>query len=386
MFNFTYFNPSKLLFGENTIHLIGKELHLAGIKHILLVYGKNAIKANGVYDTVINSLNEAGIGYTELSGIKPNPVLTKVYEGIELIKTNQIDAVLAVGGGSVLDSSKAMAVGALYDGDVWDFFEGKLPVSKALPVYAVLTLSATGSEMNKNAVVTNEAEGKKWSIGSLYTYPTLSILDPTVQKTLPTRQTVNGAIDAISHVFETYYGGTNQTDVLDGISESIVKTIMKHAPILINEPDNYASRSELALSATLALNGLTGMGRAGDWATHGIEHALSVFNDIAHGAGLAILMPAWMKFVYKHDIAKFAKGAENIFGITEGTAEEKALVGIEALIHFYKSLGAPTTLREVGVTHDDLNTIADIANLAAPMGSLVSLDRDSIYQILEIAF
>lgn len=384
MLNFTMFNPTKLLFGEGTISSIGHHLKEANLHHVLLVYGRDSIKKNGVYDMVTTSLSESGIAFTELNGVKPNPVLSKVQEGIDLVKTHQIDAILAVGGGSVLDSSKAIAVGSLYDGNVWDFFEGK-PVTCALPIYAVLTLSATGSEMNKNAVITNEAEGKKWSIGSIYTHPTLSILDPSVQKSLPKVQTVNGAIDAISHVFEAYYGGTKQTDMLDHFSEGIIKTILEHTPILLNAPENYASRSELALAATLALNGLNGMGRAGDWASHGIEHSLSVFNDIAHGSGLAIIMPAWMKYVYKHDLAKFAKGATNLFGITEGTDEEKALAGIEALISFYRSLGAPTTLKEVGVTRDNLDEIADNAALSAPLGSLVKLEREDIYKILEIA-
>lgn len=386
MLNFTMFNPTQLLFGQNTIETIGTHLNKAAIKHVLLVYGKDSIKKNGVYDTVTHALNEAGIQFTELSGVKPNPVLTKVQEGIDLAKAHNIDAILAVGGGSVLDSSKAIAVGSLYDGNVWDFFEGKAPITRALPIYAILTLSATGSEMNKNAVVTNEAEGKKWGIGSIHTHPTLSILDPSLQATLPSIQTVNGAIDAISHVFEAYYGGTNHTDMLDSLSEGIIKTIIKHTPILLNDPSNYDSRSELALAATLALNGLNGMGRAGDWSSHGIEHSLSVFNDIAHGSGLAIIMPAWMKYVYKQDIPKFAKGATQLFGITEGTDEEKALSGIESLISFYRSIGAPTTLQEVGVKKEDLDTIADNAALSTPMGSLMKLERDDIYKILELAF
>lgn len=386
MLNFTLFNPTKLLFGKNTIETIGSHLKENTIKHVLLVYGKDSIKKNGIYDIVTTSLHTNGIQFTELFGVKPNPVLSKVQEGIDLVKEKGIDAVLAVGGGSVLDSAKAIAVGSLYDGNVWDFFEGKLPITKALPIYAVLTLSATGSEMNKNAVITNEAEGKKWGIGSLYTHPTLSILDPSVQVTLPAIQTANGAIDAISHVFEAYYGGTTHTDMLDTLSEGIIKTIIKHTPILLEDPTHYDSRSELALAATLALNGLNGMGRAGDWSSHGIEHALSVFNDIAHGSGLAIVMPAWMKYVYKKDVAKFAKAAENIFGITEGTDEEKALAGIHKLLDFYRTLGAPTTLKEVGVEKSDLASIADNAALAAPMGSLMTLEREDIYKILEIAF
>lgn len=385
MLNFTFHNATKLVFGKDTVSTIGEHISAAGINHVLLLYGKNSIKVTGVYDTVTESLRSHGITFTELNGVKPNPVLSKVKEGIDLMKTHQIPAILSVGGGSTLDSAKAIAAGSVYDGDVWDFFERKAPITSALPIFAVLTLSATGSEMNGNAVVTNEAEGKKWDISSPLVYPKVSILDPSIQSTLPATQTMNGAVDAISHVFENYYDGTSGTDMTDYLCEGIIKTIIKHTPILLADPANYDSRAELAWAATLALNGLTSAGRSGDWASHGMEHSLSVFNDIAHGSGLAILMPAWMKYVYHADTPKFAKFAENVFGITEGSEEEKALAGIEALREFYHSIGAPTTLTEVGVTKADLDTIADNAGMSTPMGSLVKLERDDIYKILELA-
>lgn len=385
MLNFTLYNPTKLVFGADTVKTIGNYISDSGVRKVLLVYGKSSIKNNGVYDTVVKSLKENNIEWIELSGIKPNPVLSKVQEGIKLAKDNCVEGILAVGGGSVVDSSKAIAAGACYEGNVWDFFEGIVSAQKALPLFTVLTLSATGSEMNSGAVITNEEEGKKWSFGSPYTYPKVSILDPEVQKTLPTNQTVNGAIDAISHVFELYYGGTNETDMVDEISEGIIRTIIKHTKVLLSDSLNYNSRSELAFAATLALNGLNGMGRVGDWSSHGIEHSLSVFNDISHGSGLAIIMPAWMKYVYKNDINKFAKFAKNVFGITEGSEEERALKGIEALREFYKSIGAPTTLSEVGVKEEDLDFIADNAAMRAPLGTFKPLYRDDIYNILKIA-
>lgn len=385
MLNFAFHNTTKLVFGKDTVTTIGEHISAAGINHVLLLYGKNSIKVTGVYDTVTESLKAHGIKFTELSGVKPNPVLSKVQEGIDLMKGNNIPAILSVGGGSTLDSAKAIAVGSVYDGNVWDFFERKAPITSALPVFAVLTLSATGSEMNGNAVVTNELEGKKWDISSPLVYPKVSILDPSIQSTLPAVQTMNGAVDAISHVFENYYGGTPGTDMTDALCEGIIKTIIKHTPVLIEDATNYDSRAELAWAATLALNGLTSAGRKGDWASHGMEHSLSVFNDIAHGSGLAILMPAWMKYVYTADTPKFAKFATNVFGITEGTEEEKALAGIEALRNFYRSIGAPTTLSEVGVTKADLDTIADNAGMSTPMGNLVKLERDDVYKILELA-
>ncbi len=386
MLNFTLYNPTKLVFGENTIESIGNHLSKYEVKKVLIVYGKGSIMKNGVYDTVVQSLKKHNIEFIELSGVKPNPVLSKVQEGIKLAKENGVDGVLAVGGGSVIDSSKAIAAGACYEGDVWKFFEGKGKVEAALPLFTVLTLSATGSEMNSGGVVTNEEEGKKWSFGSPLLYPKVSILDPSVQRSLPANQTSNGAIDAISHVFEAYYGGTESTDMLDELSEGIIRTVITHTRELLKDSNNYKSRSELAFAATLALNGLNGVGRKGDWASHSIEHSLSVLNDIAHGSGLAIVMPAWMKYVYKEDVKKFAKFASHVFNINEGDDEEKALKGIESLRNFYKEIGAPITLKEVGVKKEDLDFIADNAAILAPLGTLKPLYRDDIYKILEIAF
>ncbi len=386
MLNFTLYNPTKLVFGESTIETIGEHLVKSGIRKVLIVYGKGSIMKNGVYDTVVESLENNNIDYIKLSGVKPNPVLSKVQEGIKLAKENEVDGVLAVGGGSVIDSSKAIAAGVCYEGNVWELFEGKGSVKKALPLFTILTLSATGSEMNSGGVVTNEDEGKKWSFGSPLLYPKVSILDPSVQRSLPSKQTANGAIDAISHVFEVYYGGTESTDMLDELSEGIIRTVITHTRELLKDSNNYKSRSELAFAATLALNGLNGVGRKGDWASHSIEHSLSVLNDIAHGSGLAIIMPAWMKYVYKEDVKKFAKFACHVFTINEGSDEEKALKGIEALRDFYKEIGAPITLKEVGVKREELDFIADNAAILAPLGTLKPLKRDDIYNILEIAF
>ncbi len=374
MLNFTLYNPTKLVFGESTIETIGEHLVKSGIRKVLIVYGKGSIMKNGVYDTVVESLENNNIDYIKLSGVKPNPVLSKVQEGIKLAKENEVDGVLAVGGGSVIDSSKAIAAGVCYEGNVWELFEGKGSVKKALPLFTILTLSATGSEMNSGGVVTNEDEGKKWSFGSPLLYPKVSILDPSVQRSLPSNQTANGAIDAISHVFEAYYGGTESTDMLDELSEGIIRTVITHTRELLKDSNNYKSRSELAFAATLALNGLNGVGRKGDWASHSIEHSLS------------IIMPAWMKYVYKEDAKKFAKFACHVFTINEGSDEEKALKGIEALRDFYKEIGAPITLKEVGVKREELDFIADNAAILAPIGTLKPLKRDDIYNILEIAF
>lgn len=387
MENFVYKNPTKLIFGRDNTKHIGKEIRKSGINRVLLLYGGGSIFKNGVYETVAKSLNENRIEFVELGGVKPNPRLSKVYEAIEICKREKLQGILAVGGGSVIDTSKTVAAGVMYEGDIWDVFEGRGQVKDALPIFTVLTISATGSEMNAGAVITKEDEKKKWSFGSPHVYPKASIIDPEIQFTLPENQTVNGAVDAISHVFELYFDGTKGTDIQDELSEGIIRTVMKHVRVLIDEPQNYDSRAQLCLSATLALNGINGIGRSGgDWSSHQIEHSISAFFDIAHGAGLAIVFPAWMKYVYRDDIDKFQRFAEVIFNIKEGKAGEKIEKAIEELKSFYKSIGAPTTLKEAGIKEEELERIADNAGLSTPMGTLRKLYRNDILEILKIAY
>ena len=387
MNNFKFQNPTKVIFGKDTISQLGKEISSCGIEKVLLLYGKGSIFKNGSYDAVVKSLKDNNISYMELSGVKANPVLSKVKEAISIIKENNLEAIVALGGGSVIDSAKAICAGVKYEGDVWDMFEGKAQVTSALPFFTILTLSATGSEMNSGAVVTNEEEHKKWSFGSPYTYPKVSIIDPTLQFSLPKNQTVNGAIDAMSHVFELYFDGSKNTDVMDEFSEGILRTIIKHVQILINDPTNYESRAQLCWCATLALNGYNGTGRNyGDWASHQIEHSVSAYYDIAHGAGLAIVFPAWMKYVYKEDIPKFARMGEKLFNITEGSEEERAIKAIDSLKDFYRSLGSPVTLKELDIKYEDLGKLADNAAMQAPMGGLKKLDREDILNIYKLAY
>ena len=387
MKNFTYLNPTKIVFGKDEVKSIGKELYRFGAKKVLLLYGKGSIFKNGVYDTVIKSLKDKNVEFVEVSGVKPNPILSKVYEAIKIAREQEVDGILAVGGGSVIDSAKTVAAGFYYDGDVWDFFEGKAKPYKALPIFTVLTISATGSEMNSGGVITNEKENKKWAFGSPLVYPKVSIIDPTVQYSLPKNQTINGGVDAITHVFELYFDKTKNNDIMDEVSEGIIRTIMKHIPILLKDPKNYESRANLAWSATLALNKINGTGRqGGDWSSHMIEHSLSAFYDVAHGAGLAVIAPAWMKYVYKEDISKWVRFAEKIFNVCDGTDEEKALKGIDRLIGFYKKIGAPTTLKELKIKKDDLEKIADNASMLCPMGNMKQLKRDDILNILNIAW
>ncbi len=385
MKNFDYHNPTRLVFGKDTIKDIGKFVSEYGDKKVLLLYGKGSIFKNGVYDQVVESLDKYGIEYVEMSGVQPNPVLSKVRETVDFMKKENVDAIVAVGGGSVLDTSKIAAASFYYEGDPWDFYEKKVFPEKALPIYGILTISATGSEMNSGGVITNEEEKKKWGWGSKYTYPRLSIVDPSIQKTLPVNQTVNGAVDTLTHVFEEYFDGTKDTLMADEFAEGIIRTTMETVKVLIKDPNDYEARANLAWAATLALNGLNGLGRRGDWASHGIEHSISAYYDIAHAEGLAMVMPAWMKYVYKEDVDKFARFGEKIFGITGEDKEEVALKAIEAYKDFLKEIGAPVALSERNIGEDKIDVMAKNALLRGPLGGLKKLEEEDVYKILMLA-
>lgn len=387
MKNFVYKNPTKIIFGEGTISKIGKEIKESGIKKVLIIYGGGSIFKNGVYDQVTESLKEHGVDYVEVSGVQPNPLLSKVKEAIDKAREENVEGLLAIGGGSVYDTTKAVAVGYKYDGYVWDFYEGKAKPTDSTPIFGVLTISATGSEMNSGSVITNEEEDKKWSFRTRLNFPKVSIIDPTVQYTLPANQTANTAIDTMAHVFELYFDGTENVDVLMEYSEGIIRTTMKHVKILLEDPKNYQSRAQLAWCATLGLNGSNGTGRSGgDWASHKIEHSLSTLYGVSHGAGLAIVFPAWMRYVYKENLDMFNRFAEQIFNIREGSKEEKSLKAIEELKSFFSSLNAPVTLKEIGVKYEELEKIADNAAMLAPFGTLKKLERQDILEILKIAY
>ena len=385
MKNFDFHNPTRLVFGKDTIKNLGKYISQYGDKKVLLLYGKGSIFKNGVYDEVVNSLKEFGIEYVEMGGVKPNPVLSKVRETVDLMKREKVDAIVAVGGGSVLDTSKISAASYYYDGDPWDFYERKVFPEKALPIYGVLTISATGSEMNSGGVITNEEEMKKWGWGSKVTFPRLSIVDPSIQKSLPVNQTINGAVDTLTHVFEAYFGGTKSTLMQDEFSEGIIRTTMESVKILLKDPNDYDARAELAWAATLALNGLNGLGRDGDWASHGIEHSISAYYDIAHGEGLSIVMPAWMSYVYRNDVEKFARFGEKIFGIRNEDKEEAAKAAIAAYKSFLKEIGAPVSLSERNIGDEKLEEMARNAMLRGTLGSLMALEEKDVLEILKRA-
>ncbi|WP_274650407.1 iron-containing alcohol dehydrogenase [Paenibacillus humicola] len=386
MNNFTFHNPTAVYFGEGTVARLGELARPYG-KTALLVYGGGSIKKTGLYDQVLEQLASAGIRTVELSGIEPNPRLTTIHKGIALCRSEQVELVLAVGGGSVLDAAKAIAAGALYDGDVWDFCMQKAVIQDALPLGTILTLAATGSEMNGNAVVTNWEEKLKRAFGSKHTYPRFSILDPTLTYTVPADQTVNGVVDMMSHVFEQYFSLTPDTPLQERMCESVLQTVIENAEKALAAPDDYSARANLMWCGTMALNGgLISVGMQNDWASHGIEHEISAIYDIPHGAGLAIVFPNWMKYVCSERTDRFAQYAERVWGIERAgrTDEEMALAGIDATRAFFSRIGAPSTLADFGIGGEQLDRMAAEAVRFGPIGSFRKLEQADVKAILEM--
>ncbi|MEX3616777.1 iron-containing alcohol dehydrogenase [Paenibacillus glucanolyticus] len=383
---FVFHNPTQLIFGKGKLSALSSEVAKYG-QNVLLVYGGGSIKRSGLYDQVIALLQEANAVVTELSGVEPNPRLSTVHKGVELCRKHNIDLILAVGGGSVLDCSKAIAVGAKYDGDMWDFVERKAAPQGALPLGTVLTMAATGSEMNGGSVITNETTQEKMGWGSSYAYPAFSILDPVHTFSLPRDQTVYGVVDIMSHVLEHYFHQDTNTPVQDGFCETILRTMIETAPKLVEDLENYELRETTMYCGTMALNGMINMGMAGDWATHNIEHAVSAVYDIPHGGGLAILFPNWMKYNLSADPQRFKSLAVNVFGVdpTGKTDEEIGLEGIEALRSFWTSIGAPSTLGAYNIDDREIEAMADKAMRFGPFGNFRKLQREDVVEIYKMS-
>lgn len=354
MDNFSFYNPTRIEFGKDKEQLVGQILAEHGIKKVLLTYGSDRIKRDGLFATVGKSLDKAGITFIECGGIVSNPVISKVREAIVLARTHQVDAVLSVGGGSVLDSSKAIAAGTKYQGDVWDLFIGKGQIETALPVFAILTLAATGSEMNAGAVVTNEATKEKFAINSAHTFPKVSIVNPALMQTVSRDYLVYSAADIIAHSIEGYFTATVQPKVQSRLVESVIKTVIETTEALLADPHDYDARAEFAWAATLALNGITYAGTSGfGYPNHMIEHSLSALFNVPHGAGLSVVMPAWMKWFHGRNTAQFERFAKEVFGLK--TAEE----GIAALEKWFDKIGTPTRLSQLNIGAGDLPAILD---------------------------
>ncbi|MDH6371385.1 alcohol dehydrogenase YqhD (iron-dependent ADH family) [Paenibacillus sp. PastF-3] len=386
MRNFDFYNPTKLIFGQGTLEALKTEVPKYG-KNVLLMYGGGSIKRSGLYDKVMAELSAIDTVVTELSGVEPNPRLSTVHKGVELCHEHNIDLILAVGGGSVLDCAKAVAVGAKYEGDMWDFVERKAAAQDALPLGTVLTMAATGSEMNSGSVITNEVTKEKMGWGSIHAFPAFSILDPENTFTLPRDQTVYGMVDIMSHVLEHYFHNDTNTPVQDGFCETLLRTVIETAPKLIEDLNNYELRETIMYCGTMALNGMVSMGFAGDWATHNIEHAVSAVYDIPHGGGLAILFPQWMKYNIDTDPARFRKLAVNVFGIdpTGKNDKEIGLEGIAALRSFWDSIGAPKTLADYDIDDSEIGSMADKAVRFGPFGNFRKLDREDVVEIYKMA-
>ncbi|WP_438495865.1 iron-containing alcohol dehydrogenase [Paenibacillus sp. IHBB 3054] len=386
MRKFEFYNPTKLIFGQGTLQALKSEVPKYG-KNVLLMYGGGSIKRSGLYDNVLAELNSIGAVVTELAGVEPNPRLSTVHKGVALCREHNIELILAVGGGSVLDCAKAVAVGAKYEGDMWDFVERKAAPQAALPLGTVLTMAATGSEMNNGSVISNEVTQEKMGWGSVHAFPAFSILDPENTFTLPRDQTVYGMVDIMSHVLEHYFHTDGNTPVQDGFCETLLRTVIETAPKLIGDLNNYELRETIMYCGTMALNGMVSMGFAGDWATHNIEHAVSAVYDIPHGGGLAILFPQWMKYNLSTNPARFRQLAVNVFGIDpSGKSDEEAgLEGIEALRRFWDSIGAPKTLGDYDINDSEIGNMADKAVRFGPFGNFRKLEREDVVEIYTMA-
>lgn len=384
MNEFSFYNPVKLVFGKGQLEQIKQELPVYG-KKVLLVYGGGSIKKNGLYDEVMAALKATDLIVFELSGVEPNPRISTVRRGVELCKKENIDMLLAVGGGSVIDCTKLIAAGATYDGDAWDFVSRKATPESALPFGTVLTLAATGSEMNSGSVITNEETQEKFGWGSPLVFPKFSILDPTYTFSVPLDQTVYGIVDMMSHIFEQYFNNATNTPVQDEMCEGVLRAIMETAPKLLNNLHSYEHRETILFAGTMGLNNFLQMGYKGDWATHNIEHAVSAVYDIPHAGGLAILFPHWMRHNLKVDPERFARLAVYVFGVEPDgkTVEEIAHEGIDNLRAYWTSLGAPETLAHYKIDDSKFEVIVDKAMVYGRFGNFVALEADDVRTILK---
>ncbi|UOQ46069.1 iron-containing alcohol dehydrogenase [Halobacillus salinarum] len=384
---FTFQNPTKLIFGKNQVEKLQAELP-ENTSKVLLVYGGGSIKRNGLYDQVIKQLQQAEVEVTELGGVEPNPRLSTVREGVDLCKRENIDFILAVGGGSVIDCSKTIAAGAKYDGDAWDLVTKKATPDGALPFGTVLTLAATGSEMNAGAVITNWETNEKYGWGyAPYTFPKFSILDPQNTITVPRDQTVYGIVDMMSHLFEQYFHNPTDSIVQDEMVEGVLRAVIDTAPKLLENLESYEHRETILYAGTIALNGMLQMGYRGDWGSHNIEHAVSAVYDIPHAGGLAILFPNWMTHNLDVDEKRFARMAEKVFRVNrEGkTDRQTAEEGIAALRSFWSSIGAPSALSDYQIGEDKFDLIVERSMNRGTFGNFTKLEGTDVEKILEMS-
>ncbi|MBV4418227.1 iron-containing alcohol dehydrogenase [Clostridium tyrobutyricum] len=386
MINFNYSIPTEIFFGKGSISILGKQLKRYGAK-VLVVYGGGSIKKNGIYDLAIKLIKESKIKFWELSGVEPNPKISSVRQGVKICRDNRIDCILAIGGGSVIDCSKAIAAGYYYGGDPWDIVTDPSKIKKALPVASILTLAATGSEMDIFAVITNEETKEKLGTKSSYMAPRFSILDPTYTFTVSKNQTAAGTADIMSHIMENYFNNTEGAYVQDRLAEALLKTCIKYGPIALEKPDDYDARANLMWTSSLAINGLLDYGKVKGWSVHGMEHELSAFYDITHGVGLAILTPYWMEYVLDNNtVDKFVEYGINIWSIDKN--KDKFTIAhesIEKTRKFFNSLGLPARLKEVGIDEENFEKMAEGATRHGKLGEFKPLSKQDVINIYKSA-
>ncbi len=389
MLDFVYNTPTKVFFGKNAQSDVGGIIKSYGFKKIMLQYGKSSIKKNGLYDIIMSSLNKNGIEVVEMGGVEPNPKVSFVRRAVKLAKESGVELVLAVGGGSVIDSSKATAIGAMHDCDIWDIFMGKVKPTAALPVGCVLTLAAAGSEMSASAVLTNTDCDMKKGLGSELNRCLFAVCNPELTYTVNKYTTACGIVDIMSHTMERYFTVCDPTDLTDRISEGLLKSVIEAGKRVMEEPDNYEARATLMWASSLSHNGLTGCGRENALAVHQLEHALSgKYDSVAHGAGLAVLFPAWGRYIYKYNIQRFSQFARRVFDVAATDDEEAARLGVEKMAEYFASLGMPTTLSELGVKADESETLAKLCtyNSTRTVKSYIPLGDKEVKEIFELCY
>ena len=389
MLDFIYYAPTKVFFGKDKAKEVGKILRGYGIQRILLLYGGGSIKKNGLYEAVTSSLRESDVHYAEKGGVEPNPKADFVREAISLAKKENAELILAVGGGSVIDAAKYTAIGVKNEGDIVDYPMGRRTVGEALPVATILTHAAAGSEMSSSAVLSDLSTNMKRGIRGDFNRPLFSILDPTLTYTVSPYQTACGIVDMMMHTLERYFTDCPPTPLTDGIAESLLRSVIDAGKIALSEPENYEARATLMWASSLAHNDLTGSGRANSLAVHQLEHALSgAYDSIAHGAGLAVLFPAWMRYVYRHAPARFASLAREVFAVSEENDEKAALLGIEAMERYFAAIGMPLRLRELGVKKEDIPLLARLTTFdgGRTIHGIIDLDTEKIADIFALAY
>lgn len=389
MNNFVFYSPTEFVFGKDTEGQVGTLSQKYGARKVMIVYGGGSAQRSGLLDRVKASLDKAGLSWCELGGVQPNPTDGKVYQGIELAKKENIDLLLAVGGGSVIDTAKAIAAGVPYSGDFWDFFEGKAKVEAALKVAVVLTIPAAGSEGSGNAVITKEATLQKLGIkvpGLLR--PVFSIMNPELTYTLPPFQTACGAADMMAHIMERYFSNTPDVELTDRISEGVLKAIIEEAPKAMKNPQDYGARANLMWAGMVAHNDTCGVGREEDWSSHALEHEVSAVYGVAHGAGLSVIFSAWLTWMTTHNLPKLVQFAVRVWDVpAEGNPEAVALEGIRRLRRFFSSLGLPITFRELGIPEPDIDLLVNNLhrNKGELLGNYVKLTRQDTAEIYRLA-